>query len=294
MSRQRPCDVRHAIHLCVGPRSFRVGSHWRGPVAALQALYAPYPEAGGIPHFTVRLEAERWWRRFIRPSIRVDGDYMLPDAAPLSLEHGLIAAEMAINLQMALGERHFLLLHAATVERDGKVLILTGESGSGKSTLSALLMAQGWRFMGDEFALIDPATGLAHPFPRPVSLKNESVAVVEEAITNGHWGPWQRGTAKGDLRHLVPDARAIAAMREPARPALLLFPAFGPPREVRQVGMGEVFVRLTQASTNYTALGEAGFGALGGLVNTVPAFAIDYPDTATALALVDELWRAHI
>jgi hypothetical protein len=81
-------------------------------------------------------------------------------------------------------------------------------------------------------------------------------------------------------------------MREPARPALILFPSFGRDleRAVRPVGEAEVFVRLTQASTNYVALGERGFGALTSLVKDVPARAIDYPDTATALALVEELW----
>jgi hypothetical protein len=52
-------------------------------------------------------------------------------------------------------------------------------------------------------------------------------------------------------------------------------------------------VRLTQASTNYTMLGERGFDALTNLVQAIPARAIDYPDTTTALALVDELWAEH-
>jgi HprK-related kinase A len=283
--------MKHCVTVAVGPRVFRVGSDWRAPVAALRALYVGYPDAGGaIPHFTVRLEAARFWRRFIRPQIAILGDYTLPDAVPVSLEHGLIAAEMAMNLQMALGERRFLLLHASSVERDGKVLIMTGESGSGKSTLSALLMAKGWRFLGDEFALIDPATGLAHPFPRPVSLKNESIAVAQKMLPKGHFGPPILGTPKGDIRHLVPDAAALSGMREPGSPALILFPRFGHPREVRDVGQGECFVRLTQASTNYTALGEAGFDALTRLVREVPAKAIDYPDTKTALELVESLW----
>ena len=49
----------------------------------------------------------------------------------------------------------------------------------------------------------------------------------------------------------------------------------------------EVFVRLTQASTNYTAMGETGFTALTRLVGGVPAVAIDYPDGATAVAQVE-------
>ena len=283
--------MRHSIALGVGPRHFRIGSDWHEPIAALEALYAAYPPPpDAIPHFTVRLEATSVLRRWVRPQLAIRGDYTLPDALPVSLVHGLLAAEMAMNLQIALGERRFLLLHASSVERDGRVLIMTGESGSGKSTLSAILSQRGWRFLGDEFALIDPATGLIHPFPRPISLKNASVSEMREFCPLAQFGPVLRGTPKGDLCHMVPDQSAIAAMDISAPPALILFPRFGHAAETRDVGQSETFVRLTQASTNYVALGEPGFEALTRLVTTVPAKAIDYPDTETALKLVESLW----
>jgi HprK-related kinase A len=285
--------MRHSFTVQVGPRVFRVGSDWPGPIAQLVALYRNYPKANDrVPDFTVRLEAQQWWRRFIRPSVAIEGDYMLPDAVPLAIAHGLLAAEMAMNLQMALGERHMMILHASTVERDGKVLIMTGESGSGKSTLSALLGERGWRFMGDEFALVDPVTGLVHPFPRPVSLKNEAIRVVGDVVGDARLGPLLRATPKGDIRHLMPPSSAIQAMLEPGKPALILFPRFGREGAVRDIGTSEVFVRLTEASTNYVALGEPGFAALTQLVTTVPARAIDYPDTQTAVSIVDDLWSA--
>lgn len=284
--------MRHSLTIDVGPRRFRIGSDWRAPIDTLAALYAPYPKPiGAIPDFTVRLEAINPWRRWIRPAVAITGDYVVPEAFPVSLSHALLAAEMAMNLQMALGERRFLLLHAASVEKDGKVLIITGESGAGKSTLSALLGSQGWRFMGDEFALIDPATGLAHPFPRPVSLKNASVAVMQALLPGAAFGPLLTGTPKGDIRHLVPAQAAIDAMTTPATPALILFPRYGTARDIRPMGLSEVFVRLTQASTNYVTLAQAGHIALTNLIQSVPVRAIDYPDTQTALALVDELWR---
>jgi HprK-related kinase A len=283
--------MKRAFTVKVGPASFRIGSAWRAPIAALERLYADYPKpADGISDYTVRLEPERWLRRWVRPSVTIRGDFMLPDAVPMALPHALLAAEMGMNLQVALGERHFLLLHASSVERDGKALLMTGESGSGKSTLSAILGERGWRFMGDEFALIDPATGLAWPFPRPVSLKNAAVAVVQASVAPARFGPMLSATPKGDIRHLIPPAEALARMDEPGRPALLLFPRFGLPREVRPVPPSEAFVRLTQASTNYTMMGERGFDALTRLVGSVPARAIDYPDTASATALVDALW----
>lgn len=282
--------LRHRFAVRVGPFGFRIGSEWRAPVRSLSRLYAGYP-ASEVPDFTVRLEAARPWRRWLRPAVTIAGDWWLPGTAPLPLAQGLLAAEMGMNLQVALGCRRFLLLHASVVERDGRALVMTGESGSGKSTLAALLSLRGWRLLADEFALVEPATGQIHPFPRPISLKNGSIAVLAGAVPTDRLGPLLAGTPKGDVRHLIPEAGAIARMDEAVSPALLLFPRFGAARAVRPVGAGEVFMRLTQASTNYHALGQAGFDALIRIVRQVPAQAIDYPDTASALALVDELWR---
>lgn len=283
--------MRHEFAVRVGPAAFRVGSAWRAPIAALERLYAGYPTPEHVD-YTVRLEPAGPGRRWVRPSVAIAGDWMLPDAAPLPLAHALLAAEMGMNLQVALGHRRHLLLHASAVARDGGAVLMTGESGAGKSTLATMLgLAPQWRFMADEFALIDPATGAAWPFPRLVSLKNESVAVVAAQVGAERLGPLLRGTPKGDVRHLVPDRDAIARMDEPAMPRLLLFPRFGAHAAVRPVARGEAFVRLTQASTNYGALGEAGFVALTRLVETVPAYAVDYPDTDSALRQVEDLWR---
>ncbi len=284
--------MKYCFDVQVGPVAFRIGAAWRTPIAAMEALYRDYPKPQGVPDFTVRLEPARPWRRWLRPSVAIAGDFTLPEAAPLPLRLGLLAAEMGMNLQVALGERRFLLLHAASVERQGRALILTGESGAGKSTLATLLGADSWRFMGDEFALIEPATGMVYPFPRPSSLKNASIEAASAAIDPQRFGPVLENTPKGRIRHVVPPADAIAGMATAATPALVLFPRFGLPEAARPVPPSEAFVRLTQASTNYVALGEAGFCALTTLVETVPSVAIDYPDMATALRLIDSLWAA--
>lgn len=280
----------HEFRVQVGPAAFRIGSAWKRPLAQLAELYRDYPTPD-IPDYSVRMEAMSAFRRFIRPSVAINGDYMLPDAAPLPLAQGLLAAEMAMNLQMALGWRRHLLLHASAVEKDGKALIMTGASGSGKSTLAAMLGHKGWRFMGDEFVLLNLVTGDAVPFPRMISLKNEAIGAMQASALDGRFGPLMTGTPKGDIRHLVPPADAIARMAETAKPALLLFPSFGYEPAVREIGASEVFMRLTQASTNYVALGEAGFTTLTRFIKTVPARAIDYRDGIEAEALVGQLWN---
>jgi HprK-related kinase A len=282
----------HKLQLRVGPVSFRIGSAWRRPLDQLESLYAGYPKPESACDFTVRLEPASPWRRFLRPSVAINGDYRLPDTAPLPLSLGLLAAEMGMNLQMALGQRRHLLLHAAAVERDGKAVLMTGLSGAGKSTLAASLGERGWRFMGDEFALLGLDDGRLYPFPRAVSLKNDALALFAD-VDSARLGPRLEGTPKGVVRHLRPNAEAIARMDEPAVPALILFPRFdsGLAPAVRPVGAAEVFVRLTQASTNYVALAERGFEALTRLVAAVPGRAVDYASGDEAIALVERLWE---
>lgn len=287
--------MRHSIRIAVGPVQFRIGSDWAEPIAALETLYRDYPQDEARPaDATVRLFAARPWRRWIRPSVHIGGDFLVPDALPLPLSMGLLAAEMGMNLQVALGWRRHMLLHASAVAKDGRALIMSGESGSGKSTLAALLGEGDWRLMGDEFTLIDPASGDALAFPRAVSLKNEAIAEVAVRVDAARLGPLMAGTPKGDIRHLIPRAEAIAAMHEPARPALLLFPRFGGEASIEPMGEGEAFVRLTEASTNYVALGEAGFASLMRLVRETPAFGVSYPDSATGIALVEQLWTEAV
>ena len=283
--------MRYSTRIAVGPVQFRIGSDWRAPIAALETLYAGYPQDPLRPaDATVRLFAARPWRRWLRPSVHIGGDFVVPDALPLPLSMGLLAAEMGMNLQVALGWRRHLLLHASAVAREGRSILMSGVSGSGKSTLAALLGEGSWRLMGDEFTLIDPGSGDAFAFPRAVSLKNEAIGEVAARVDAARLGPLLAGTPKGDIRHLVPRSEAVAEMHEPARPALLLFPRFGGGTAIERLGEGEAFVRLTEASTNYTALGEAGFEAMMRLVRAVPAFAIAYPDSAAGLALVEQLW----
>lgn len=144
--------------------------------------------------------------------------------------------------------------------------------------------------MGDEFALLTLDSGEIIPFPRLISLKNQAIAAMQNIAPTNRFGPEMKATPKGDVRHLVPPQEAVARMDEPARPALLLFPRFGHVPALRDMGQSEIFVRLTQASTNYVALGEVGFHALTRFVDQVPAKAMDYRSTEQAEELIDSLW----
>lgn len=288
MNRDRWAE--HAVR--VGPFSFLLRSPLSRVIADVGHLYRDYPSADPVVDYTVAVAPPSALRRWWRPKLDLHSDAPVIGTAPQPAAHGPLALEMGMNLQLAAGMQRLLLIHAGAVERDGGALIMTGESGAGKSTLSAFLAWSGWRLLGDEFALIDPSSGEVRAHPRPMSLKNESAALLAGLAPAGRFGPAFHGTIKGTVRHLLPPVEAVRGMDEPARPRLILLPEFTPgaPPEALRLSPAETFVRLTQASTNYRALGEAGFSALVRLAGT-PAYAIRYASSADAAGLIEGLWR---
>lgn len=70
-------------------------------------------------------------------------------------------------------------VHAGVLALEGRVVVLPGSSLSGKSTLCAAAQARGLTVLSDEYALIDPRTGLIEGWPRPIRLR----------VGSGGWSP---------------------------------------------------------------------------------------------------------
>lgn len=63
-----------------------------------------------------------------------------------------------------------MALHASGVTCHGEALIFSAAGGSGKSTLSAILKAEGWTYLSDDFIMAGE-NGRVFPFPAAVSVK---------------------------------------------------------------------------------------------------------------------------
>ena len=79
--------------------------------------------------------------------------------------------EWGINYRLIARPSRYLLIHAASLARNGQGYIFCGASGAGKSTLAAALIARGWTYRCDEFALIDRQTLRMHAFPKALCIK---------------------------------------------------------------------------------------------------------------------------
>lgn len=71
-----------------------------------------------------------------------------------------------------------LVCHAAVVEQNGRALLLVGKGGAGKSTLALALVRRGFRYLGDEFAIVQPAILEVLPFPKALCIKSSGVAMI--------------------------------------------------------------------------------------------------------------------
>jgi hypothetical protein len=76
-----------------------------------------------------------------------------------------------LSLEAARSATGLVPLHAAAVERDGRVVALAGPSGSGKSTLCAAAVHGGYRYVADEVLAVDPSSLEVRVFHRPIGLR---------------------------------------------------------------------------------------------------------------------------
>jgi len=87
-----------------------------------------------------------------------------------SLEIALSSIATSVQHTVAKHSRRHLFLHAGVIGWRGKAVLFPGRTFTGKSTLVRALIRAGAVYFSDEFARID-ASGLVHPFPRPLSLR---------------------------------------------------------------------------------------------------------------------------
>lgn len=70
-------------------------------------------------------------------------------------------------------------LHASAITNGIKTVAFSAGSGRGKSTLAALMHANGFQLIADDFVAVDNILFNAHPFPVAVSIKDGSLEVLQ-------------------------------------------------------------------------------------------------------------------
>lgn len=152
--------------------------------------------------------SDRW---VVVPDAEVSGD----DPPPIAWD--LLERSLAVFAAMRL--RRLVAVHSAVIGWHGRALLVPALSGGGKSTLSRAAHEAGATVLSDEYALIEPTTGLVTGWNRPVRILTEDdgvdrldIAVRSEPLPIGciafvthrdgfadEWEDLSRGVATGRL-----------------------------------------------------------------------------------------------
>lgn len=280
------------IAIQTGPVSWRLRCALPDVASALHGLYRDHPchLDPEFADFHVALRTPRNLRRWLRPQVQFWIDDQAPfeplprDQAPAMLEWGL-------NWSLAASAHQWLTLHAASLERDGKVVILPAPPGSGKSTLCAALALRGWRLLSDELTLIEPESLDALALARPVNLKNASIDLIRQFEPTARWAPEAYDTQKGRVCHLAPPPEAVARMHEPGRPRWIVFPRYvaGAAPLLSPRSKVATFTHFAENAFNYSILGELGFDTVARLVDRSDCYDFRYSRLEDALEVFDWL-----
>jgi len=173
----------------------------------------------------------------------------------------------------------------------GQTVAIVGASGSGKSTLTAALLHRGWRLLSDELTLIDPQTCEMIPMPRPVSLKNASIEVMQRFAPGIEFGSEVRETSKGLVAHFAPPAPAVAAQAQRAAPGWVVFPRYVPdaPAKLAPMERSRSMMGLIENAFNYDIFGDEGFALLGDLVERSGCYSFSYGQLEEAVQELERL-----
>jgi len=256
-------------------------------------LYGLYPQenASSLPDITIALRYPNVLRTFFRPQLQasVNGcNLSKPEARHL----GVPILEGGLNWFISLYTNRFLLLHAAVVERDGMAVVMPGRTGVGKSTLCAALLGRGWRLLSDEFTMVRPKDGRVQPHPRPISLKNSSIGVIERRIPEARFSKRYEGTAKGTLAYMRAPPVAIEKAEQTARPVLVVFPRYEPGARAELIPLdkAQAFMHLIGQSSNYYTMLGTGFETLATFVEACDHYALSYPTLDEAISKIESVY----
>jgi HprK-related kinase A len=283
---------RTGLRVQTGPFVVSMQSTLPDVAKAVATLYADYPvvdEAGFVDfHVSVRrpIGWRRWWNKQVVFGFEGEEPFN-----PLPGNQGFPLLEWGLNWCVYGLCHQYLILHAAVLERNGRALILPAPSGSGKSTLCAGLLFNGWRLLSDELTLICPQHGDIVPIPRPVSLKNQSIAVIQGFAPQAQFGSVVEETTKGVVAHFRPPADAVRRAHQRALPAWIVMPRYlpGQPARLLRLDKARALMSLVENAFNYDLFGLPGFELLRSVVDRSQCFAFEYSHLPDAIALFSRL-----
>ena len=290
------CSARLAsakgLDLKAGPFTLNIQSKIPSVAEGLFVMYGNnlLADADEFVDHHVTIEQPAGLRRYLKPQVQFFFDGVAP-FRPLPLVQAYPMLEWGLNLCVSSTANQYLIIHAAVVEKNGFAVVLPAPSGSGKSTLCATLVNSGWRLLSDELTLISLSSKLIDPLVRPVSLKNQSIDIIQSAFPQAVFTRVTRDTAKGTVAHMQAPASSVERATESVPLRYVVFPQYvaGSDVEVVPISRGHAFMRLIDNAFNYSLLGTEGFKLLSRVLRDSESMEFRYSRLDDAVRFFDGL-----
>ncbi len=275
----------------LGDIGVSVSSERKDLLADLRAVYRGYPPCTCPARRVIRMEVRRaersfpWRRRFV---IFGDGEVIGDERRANELFPFL---EWGINWQVIAKRSEYLQIHAATLARWGQGVVLAGSPGSGKSTLAAGLLAKGWRYLSDEFALIDPTTLNAQPFPKAICIKFGSFDLVKRlGLPFARRRDYVKGI-KGRVGYLNPLDVSPDAVSGPCPVRFVIFVKYTGTKRSRleSIPRSRAAVELLRNAFNRRMFHDEGVSIAASIVRGAQCYLLQTGDIEEASARLDSL-----
>jgi HprK-related kinase A len=205
--------------------------------------------------------------------------------------------EWQIDIFLAEAVQHVYLLHAGAVAHQGCGLIFPGASGQGKSSLTTALILEGFTYLSDELAVIDPTTRQVSAFPKPVSIKNPSLFT--ERIPTGWFGPEATlvTTASEQLPTYQPVWYAhpadfqVPVSEIPVPVTFIIFPYYDPDcaPKLDPLSKADALHILLENAVNSPHFPGKGLRLLAQLAENARCYALQFNHLETSVALITAL-----
>ncbi len=288
-TRALPRSTDAFAHYRIGEMDVALRSEFDEAREDFASLYQHCRYEGDEPADPIRIEIRRGRRSLLGRRRHV----IYGDGKPLwtarRANEVLPYVEWGINWRVIARRRDYLQLHAAALTRAGDGVVFAARSGAGKSTLAAGLLSRGWRYLSDEFALIDPEHLHVHTFPKALCIKHGSFDVIDRLGLPLWRHRHYVKVLKGRVGYLRPHDLGTDVVGEASPVRCVVFPRYveGGGPEVRSLNRAEAAFALTELAFNRRDFGHRTVSIVSDLVRGARCVALEYGSIDEASELLE-------
>lgn len=236
------------------------------------------------------------WAMIMQPhperQLRLKGDFSAVSFIS-SLDYLLLQVHGEAEVFALVNNRQHMFVHGGAVEKFGSGIMMPAESGHGKTTLTLALVNAGYRFLSDEFCVLDSESGMLKAFPRSLSVREGSLRL----FPGLHAGRDQLPLLDSPLEVLysVDPVREFGGeMGESCPVRYIIFPHYDPSSEpsARRISGMEAVKRMIQTQS-FISLGtlekQPALDLMLSVVSGAECFDLVTGDLDMTTGLVDEI-----